>query len=158
MKKESKKVVSADYVNVPSAAFTFCRYSVAIIIWIALFLRLEWLVSIAFLILLVSALVGVEYSPMILIYSYTLDKIFTSKKELLNKKAMRFAHSLGTILAGIAVLLLYTGVEKVGWGFVFFLAIMKTISAVGLCPAYKLYECTTSGGCCSFSKKLIKND
>ena len=78
-----------------------------------------------------------------------------SKKEVLNEKAMRFAHSLGTVLSGICVLLIYSPYEFVGWIVVGLFAILKIISAIGFCPASRLYTCATNsnGTCCAFLRK-----
>jgi hypothetical protein len=80
--------------------------------------------------------------------------LFKSKNEILNVKAMRFAHILGSILSGACVVLLYSGLNYAGWILTGILAVMKTISALGFCPASKLYVCMSSGGCCSLSRKI----
>ncbi|MFA6088407.1 MAG: DUF4395 family protein [Candidatus Woesearchaeota archaeon] len=153
---QSCKTCSTDLVDIRSDAFAFCRYGVMIIVWLALLLQLKWLVLLSFGILLLSAIFGIGYAPMILIYTNTIGLFFKFKTEKLGVSGMRFAHTLGSIFAGIAVLCLYFWNTKVGWVIVIFLAIMKTISAIGLCPAYKLYNCIKSGGCCSFTRKLSK--
>jgi len=140
-------------VKAPRAAFIFCRYSVAIIVWISLILQSKELFLVAFLILFLSALFGVNHAPMVLLYSFTINKIKKSSIEILNKTAMRFAHTLGAIISGIIVLVLYFSNEKMGWILVFFFAILKSISAFGFCPASKLYSCATNGKCCRLSKK-----
>ena len=140
--------------SIESAGFAFCRYGVMVLVWLALIFRIKGLVGLVFLILLFSAIFTVKYAPMIIIWRYTLGKMFKSKTEVLNVKAMRFAHTLGAIIAGICVLLLYSGNNLVGWGLVGFLAIMKTISALGFCPASKVYTCMSSGTCCAFSRKV----
>ena len=136
-------------VSVPTAAFVFCRYTIAILIWIALILKIKWIIVLVFFILLFSAILKVRKAPMILLYSYTINKIFPSKSELLDEKAMRFAHTLGSILALLSIVFLYFVNEKVGWIIVIVFAILKSISALGFCPASKLYSCATSGGCCA---------
>lgn len=140
--------------TIKSAEFLFCRIGVMVLIWLAFFLRIRGLILISFIILLLSALFTVKYAPMILIWRYTLGLVFKSRDEVLNVNAMRFAHSLGATIAGVCVLLLYIGNQTIGWGFVLFFAIIKTISASGFCPASKLYVCMSSGTCCNFSKKM----
>jgi hypothetical protein len=154
IENQSCKTCSGDLVEIRSDAFAFCRYSIMVLVWIAFFFRLKWLVLVVFAILAFSAIFTVKYSPMILIYQYTFGFFYKSKTEPLAVDGMRFAHILGTVLAGIAVLFLFFLNTPLGWGFTLFLAIMKTVSAVGLCPAYKLYNCMKSGGCCSFSRAL----
>lgn len=140
--------------SIESAGFTFCRIGMMIIVWIAFLLKLKWLVAFSFVILLLSALLTVKYSPMIVLWRYTLGRLINGKTEILNVTAMKFAHSAGAVLSGTCVVLLYSGFEKAGWVVTGIFAIMKTISALGFCPASKLYVCMSNGGCCSLSKKL----
>lgn len=140
-------------VTVSSAAFAFCRYTVAAMLWAAFFLKLRWLVAATFAILALSALLGIRRAPLVALYSFTLNRWFPSKNIELDANGMRFAHILGSVFSGACVLVLYLVDERVGWGLTFLLCILKTVSAVGLCPAYKLYGCMTSGTCCSFLRK-----
>ena len=126
----------------------------AIIVWCALIFKIKWLVVLSFVILALSAILTIKHAPMIVLWRYTLGRIFNSKTEILNVKAMRFAHGAGTILSAICVYLLYFGNEYAGWILVGFFAILKTISAFGFCPASKLYVCMSNGGCCAFSRKF----
>ncbi len=140
--------------SVESGGFAFCRIGMMIIVWIAFLLKLKWLVAFSFVILLLSALLTVKKAPMIIFWKYTFGKLINGKIEILNVKAMRFAHSAGAILSGICVILLYFGFEKAGWVLTGIFAIMKTISALGFCPASKLYVCMSSGTCCALSRKV----
>jgi len=142
--------------KVQSAAFAFCRWGVMIIVWLALIFKMKWLIVLSFLILFFSAILGIKKAPMIVLYSFTIGKLFKSKEEILNVKAMRFAHILGSLLSLACILFLYLGNENIGWILVWVFAIMKTISALGFCPASKLYVCMSNGGCCSFSKNVGK--
>ena len=139
--------------SIKTAEFAFCRYFVALLVWLAIILNSRGIIVVVFLILLLSAILTVRYAPMILLWRYTFGRLIKSKDEVLNVKAMRFAHSLGSIISGICVILLYLGNPAIGWGFVWFLAIMKTISALGFCPASKVYVCMSNGGCCALTKK-----
>jgi hypothetical protein len=65
---------------------------------------------------------------------------------------LRFAHILGTTLGVVCVALLYAVGGRVGWGAVLVFAVLKTVSAVGLCPASRLYSCMAGGKCCAFLK------
>ena len=140
-------------VSIKKGEFAFCRYFVALLVWLAIIFGSKTLVLLVFVILLLSAIFTVNYAPMILLWIYTFGLLFKSGDEILNVKAMRFAHSLGTIIAGICVVLLYFGNSAVGWYFVWFLGIMKIISAFGFCPASKVYVCMSNGGCCALTKK-----
>lgn len=138
-------------VSVSSAAFAFCRYSIAILVWIALVLKIKWIIVLVFVILATSAVLKIGKAPMILLYTYTINKIIPSKSEMLDEKAMRFAHTLGSVLALLCIVFLYFINDNVGWVLVFVFAILKTISAFGFCPASKLYSCAMSGGCCALT-------
>lgn len=138
--------------SVSVAAYAFCRYSVALAIWAALFFKLKWLVILVFLILAASAILKIGRAPMIALYSFTINKIIPSKNKILDEKAMRFAHMLGAVLAFFCLVLLYID-ERAGWVLVLVFAIIKTVSALGFCPFSKLYPCAMKGGCCVLNKK-----
>jgi len=147
-------------VSIQSNAFLFCRIGITVILWLAFFLQAAWALWLAFAILALSALLGVDRAPMIVLYNVTLGKLMKSKQEMLDRSAMRFAHTMGTVFSAICLLLLYTLGPVIAWRAVFLLAILKTISALGWCPASKLYTCAT-GGCCPLSRKFFgtpKND
>jgi hypothetical protein len=140
-------------VSVPKYAFVFCRYTVAILVWLAFIWR-DWrILALVGLIMFFSALLKIRRAPLIVLYKYSVNKIFRSPEEILNESAMRFAHTLATILSVICLAALYIN-PHVGWALVLFFAVLKTISAVGFCPASKLYECAGSDKCCSFAKNL----
>lgn len=143
-----------DLVLISKGSFIFCRYTIALFIWLAFIFKIKELILVVFVILALSAVLGVNRAPMIVTYNTTLGRIFPSRKELLSKAAMRFAHVLGSVFAILCAAALYGPNEKLGWIFVFILGILKTISAFGFCPASKLYTCTISGGCCGISRAL----
>jgi hypothetical protein len=138
---------------VPKAAFFFCRYAMAALAWLAFLLKLKLLMVLVFLLLGLSALLTIRRAPLIVLYTATLHRLFPSPIEELNVKGMRFAHTLGAGLAFVCLLFLYGLSERAGWGLTLLFCLMKTISAFGLCPAYKLHGCMTSGTCCAFLKK-----
>ncbi len=132
-------------------AFRFCKITVTVLVWLAYIFKIKELILLTFLILLFSAILKIKRAPLIVFYTYTIDKIFKSKKIDLDESAMRFAHKMGSVFSGICVLLLYLNVN-IAWPIVLIFAIMKTISALGFCPGEKLYTCM-KGGCCSLTKK-----
>ncbi len=140
-------------VSVPKAAFAFCRYSIAVLIWLSLIFHLKIILIFVLTIFVLSAILKVQKSPMVLFYSYTINKIIKSSDEILNEHAMRFAHIMGSIFSVICLFLLYFVSDQVGWVAVFIFALLKSISAFGFCPASKLYECATNDSCCVFIKK-----
>ena len=143
-----------DLVRVPKHAFIFCRYSVAVLVWLGWLLRAKEAIVAAFAVLALSALLKVRRAPMILLYQHTLGRWVPSAEVELDVRAMRFAHTLGAVFALACVILLYFVRERSGWGLTLLFAIVKTISALGVCPAYKLYGCATSGSCCAFTRRL----
>jgi hypothetical protein len=144
---------STEYAAVPQAAFFFCRYSIAVLVWVAFFLKAKALLAAVFVILVLSALLTIRRAPLIVLYTQTIHRLFPSREEELRVRSMRFAHTLGAALAFICLLFLYGLSEPIGWGLTLFLCVIKTISALGLCPAYKLHACITGGSCCAFLKK-----
>jgi hypothetical protein len=140
-------------VSIPKSAFVFCRYSLAILVWLSLFFHAKLILIFVLIIFLLSAVLKIKKAPMILLYGYTVNKIIKSKDVILNEHAMRFAHLTGAVLSLICLILLYFVNEQAGWIAVFIFALLKSISAFGFCPASKLYECSTSTNCCAFLKK-----
>jgi hypothetical protein len=140
-------------VSVPKAAFIFCRYTLTVMVWAALIFQWKWMAVITCLILLLSAFLKIGRAPLIVLYTCTCNRLFKSSHEVLDENAMRFAHSLGGIINLFAVFFLYLIHEPVGWVILFCLGVIKTIGAIGFCPASKLYNCLTSDECCRFLKK-----
>jgi len=140
-------------VSVSKAAFIFCKSTIAVLLWIAFLFRIKWLIIVTFLLLALSAILKIKRAPLIVLYTYTVNKIFKSKDEVLDEYGMRFSHTFGATINLIALIFLYYINALIGWGIVFFLAIAKTAGALGFCTALKLYECMSKGGCCSFLKK-----
>ena len=143
-------------VAVPHAAFNFCKYSIASIFWLSLIFQNKLLVLAGFLILLLSVLLKVKNAPLVLLYTYTIDKLFPSKIEILDEKAVCFAHIVATIMSGIALVFLYFIYPLVGWILTGVLAVLKTTASFGFCGAMKLYGCLNNpnGQCCRVGKKV----
>lgn len=139
-------------VTVQRNAFVFCRYSVAALIWLALILQSVQVLVLVFLILALSALLKVHRAPMVWLWTNTLGRVFSSAEVVLDVRAMRFAHTLGAVLAAVSISLTWRE-SPFGWWFVAGFALLKTTSALGFCPAYKLWGCATAGGCCALTQK-----
>lgn len=139
--------------TVQNNAYLFCRYSVAVLVWAALFLQSLWLLVASFVILALSAALKVRRAPMVWLYTQTLGRFIPSRDVILDVSAMRFAHTLGAVIALVAIALV--SMESPGaWYFVLAFAVLKTVSAVGFCPASKLYGCVVKGGgCCAITGK-----
>jgi hypothetical protein len=142
-------------VSVPNAAFNFCKYTVAIILWVAFFLKLKVMVGIAFLILALSAILKIKKAPLVFLYTHTINKLFKSENVVLDENGMRFAHTMGSVLTFICLILLYFVNDTAGWVMTFIVCLAKTAGALGFCTALKLYGCLNSSTCCSEVKKYV---
>ena len=139
-------------VTVQRNAFIFCRYTVAILVWSALIFRSVYLLGAALLILTASALLKVQRAPLVWLYTHTLGRFIKSEDVVLDVRAMRVAHALGAVLALMSISFVLWD-RPFAWYFVAAFALLKTASAVGVCPAYKLYGCAVKGGCCALTGK-----
>lgn len=139
-------------VSIPRDAFSFCRYSLSILLWLSLFFHEQSLLLLVAVILLLSYLLKIKKAPMIWLYSSTINKFIKSTDQIVNENAMSFAHAMGFILS-LTCLGLMAINETVGWYAVLAFAVLKSISALGFCPASKLYECLGNGSCCALTKK-----
>ena len=142
-------------VSVSKAAFAFCRYILAILIWLSFIFKSEIILTIVFIIFILSAILKIKKAPMIVLYTHTINRVIKSKDVVLNEPSMRFAHIMGSILSLICLLLIFFVNEKIGWIAVLILALMKSLSFFGFCPGSKIYDCVTDNNskCCSFLKK-----
>lgn len=142
-------------VTVQHSAFLFCRVSMTVILWAAFLLHSIFVLWLAFILLVLSATLGVDRAPMIVLYTQTVGRFLPTHTETLDRSAMRFAHSLGALWSGACLFCLFLfPFSLIGWRLLLLLTIMKTISASGYCPASKLYTCAT-GGCCPLSRRLF---
>jgi hypothetical protein len=141
-----------EIVQIPRPAFAFCRISITALLWLALLLDSRWLVLAVAAILGLSALLKVQRSPMIALYTHTALRLRpTERFEFLDVAAMRFAHSLGALLA-LGVFLTQLLVPNTGWWALLGFCVLKTVSACGFCPASKLFVCLRKGGCCALTR------
>lgn len=144
-------------VSIPSGAYVFCRFTVALIYVFAFFIRSKELVLAGFIILTLSALLKVRRAPLIWIYTNSVDKLIPTRKQIIDEKGIRFAHSFGAAVSLFALMFLYFGNAFVGWATTLLMAILQTLAAFGFCSAYKLYTCVSSGGdCCNIGKRIRK--
>jgi hypothetical protein len=144
-------------VEVSKGAFAFCRYSLAALLWAAFFLRhsspeiASLLLLTVTVILALSAALTVGSAPLIVLYTSTIERLAPSAKETLDIDAMRFAHTLGTLLVGVPLVLIYAGLPDTAWKILLLVAVAKTAGALGFCGASRLYTCIRSkGSCCGF--------
>ncbi|MBU3190358.1 DUF4395 family protein [Clostridium bowmanii] len=143
-------------VAVSHAAFNFCKYTMASIFWLALIFQNKLLVVLGFSILILSAIFKVKDAPLVFLYTHTINRIYPSKIEILDEKAVCFAHIVGATMSGIALMFLYFIHPLIGWILTGVLAILKTSASFGFCGAMKLYSCLNNpkGQCCRIGKKV----
>ncbi len=147
-------------VSISKNSFAFCRYSVAVLVWISFASKEKEVLMAVFFILLLSAVLKVRKAPMILLYNYTIGMVYPGENVIIDEKGIRFAHSVGAVMSGICLILLYLGLTTVGFILMFILAVLKTSAAFGFCSALKLYDCMNSGNCCRVGKlaRKVKHD
>ncbi len=143
-------------VSVSKGAFAFCRYSIALLLWVAVIFRMKELVLAAFIILTLSVILKVKRAPLIVLYTYTVDKLFPTGQVILDEKGIRFAHAVGAVVSGLCLILLYFISPRAGWALTVLLAVLKTSAAFGFCSALKLYQCVNGGTCCRVGKLAQK--
>ena len=142
----------AEIVQVPRSAFTFCRWSLTGLLWAAFLLRQTWMVPLVLVLLGLSALLKVHRSPMILLWSWTTLRLSPPiHYEFMDVAAMRFAHGAGTLMA-LGVLLALLVVPHGGRMALLAFCCLKSVSALGFCPASKLFVCLRKGGCCALTR------
>jgi hypothetical protein len=145
-------------VELSGGAFNFCKYGIASLLWLSIILQSKLIVGICFAILVLSAILKVRRAPLVLLYTFTLDKLIKSKRIVLDERAVRFAHIVGAVFSGIALVFLYLIHPMAGWIITGVLALLKTSGAMGYCGAMKLYSCLNNpnGQCCRVGKKVKK--
>jgi len=135
---------------ISKGAFLFCRSTIAAVLWIALIFQVKWLLFVSFLLLATSALSGIKRAPLIVMYTNTLERLIPSAREIVDERGIRFAQALGAALNLLCLLFLYLLNERIGWGMVLIVAILKTAGAFGFCGGLKMYQCLF-GKCCPIS-------
>lgn len=143
-------------VTITKGSFAFCRYTVAVLLWLSLILQRKELVVAVFVIMVLSVLLKVRRAPLIVLYHQTIDRIFPSKPVTVDEKGIRFAHEVGAVFSLMCLVTLYWGRPIAGWILTALLAILKTSSALGYCSALKIYECMNAGTCCRVGKLVQK--
>jgi hypothetical protein len=135
-------------VSISTASFAFCRYSMALMVWLSFFLKSRSLLGIVFVIFLLNAILKIKRAPLIRLYDVTIDRIKKAPEILVNEKSLFFAHTMAAILSLVCLVLVCTVHNGKVWYGVLAFAILKTVSAIGFCPASCLYDFMTDGSCC----------
>ncbi len=138
--------------QIPRPAFAFCRISLTVILWLALWFHSVWLVALVFAILAASVVLKVQRSPMIELYRQTVLRLLPARHyEMLDVPAMRFAHLMGALMS-LAVILAMLASPQAGWYCLLAFCLLKTTAALGFCPASKVFVCMKNGGCCALTR------
>lgn len=145
--------------TVPKKGFAFCRYTIALLLWltvILLFFNIKWMIFIPFTIMVLSGILTVKRAPLIMLYKVIFDRDGKGETDVLNVSSIRFSHYVGSVFCIIIILFLYVvKIDIVAYIFLGILTILQTIAAFGYCSAQKLYECLVLGkNCCNLGKKL----
>lgn len=129
--------------------FRFCRWSVAVLLWAAFLLKSPGLIALATAILALNAILGVDRAPLILAWNHTVGRRTASAQEQLYVPAMRFAHTVGTLLGMLTLLLILGGSPLYGWTLLLWFAGFKTAGAMGFCLVSRFYVYAAQhGDCC----------
>ena len=145
--------------TVPKKGFAFCRYTIALLLWITvilLFFNIKWMIFIPFVIMALSGILTVKRAPLIMLYKVLFDRDGKGETDVLNVSSIRFSHYVGSFFCIIIILFLYIlKIDIVAYIFLGIFTILQTIAAFGYCSAQKLYECLVLGkNCCNLGKKI----
>ena len=152
-------MVKYQMATVPKKGFAFCRYTIALLLWITvllLFYNIKWMIFIPFGIMVLSGILTVRRAPLIMLYKILFDREGKGETDVLNVSSIRFSHFVGSFFCILVILFLYVfKVNIVAYIFLGILTVLQTIAAFGYCSAQKLYECLILGkNCCNLGKKL----
>lgn len=140
-------------VQVNKKAVGFCKYSLALLFWLSVLFQSFWPLLVALILLVMSAMVGVDKAPLVWLYHRILKK--APKNEYINFHSMRFAHVVAAIFAAISLLLFFAR-----WMIAFDIvvvgvAFLQTAASFGYCSAQKLYECVVCNqNCCNLGNRI----
>lgn len=151
-------MIGYEPVSVSRGGFRFCRYSLAVLVWIAVIWHVDALILVCGVTMAASAILTVRNAPLVWLYTQTVNRVFPSPTEVLDAGGMRMAHIVATIALGVPWAVLYfgpmTAIEPM-WRVLTFVAAFKTLGALGYCPASRMFTCLLSGGgtCCPWLKR-----
>lgn len=141
-------------VVISSGSFAFCRYTIAILVWLGLLFTNIWFIVGVTLLMLLSVILKVQRAPLVWLYAHSMDRIMTSSEVVVDEKGIRFAHGVAAIMGSLCIVLFFVAPSIVVWSVVGIFAMLKTMAAFGMCSALKLYSCMANGTCCRVGKKI----
>ena len=95
--------------TIPKKGFAFCRYTIAILLWIAdilLFFHVRWIIFIPFTIMLLSGILTVRRAPLIMLYKLLFDRNGKGETDVVNVNSIRFSHFVGACFSLLVILFL----------------------------------------------------
>ena len=96
--------------TVPKKGFAFCRYTIALLLWITvilLFFNIRWMIFVPFIIMLLSGILTVKRAPLIMLYKVLFDRDGKKETDVLNVSSIRFSHFVGSFFCILIILFLY---------------------------------------------------
>lgn len=142
-------------VTISKASFAFCRFGIAVFVWLAFIFTSKALLGVVCFLFLLSSILKVAKAPMIKLYDISFQRLHKKSEVIVDEHAIFFAHLIGLAMSLLCLSLVYFIHGSGSWYVVLGFAILKTISALGFCPASKLYECSVNGNCCVKKGKKI---
>ncbi len=138
-------------VAVSRKGFRFCRWAVALMLWVSLALHNTDVLIAATAILGLNALVGVDRAPLVILWDITFGRLFPSDSEELVELSMRLAHALGAGIGACSLYLIFGKTPQLGWTLLVWFAAFKTAGALGFCMVSRLFTLAAEkGDCCRF--------
>lgn len=141
-------------IEVPRAAFAFCRWSMAGLIWVGLVFHVQPLLLVCAVVMAASAILTVRRAPMVMLYTLSVERFRPSPIVVLDATGLRLAHVVAVVGLAIPLAFLQWGDagQAVGaWRFLYALALFKTAGAMGFCAVSRMFTCMVGGGsCCRF--------
>ncbi len=139
-------------VEISAHGFAWCRWGVAVLVWLTLIFNHPAPLAVATLILVLSAVLKVRNAPLIWLHRVTLGRFIPSAVVVVDEIAMAFAHWLGFVLAALCLLAWIIAPYPIPFIATALLGIAKGAGALGYCSGVKLYQCMHSDTCCSFMR------
>jgi hypothetical protein len=137
-------------VEISAHGFAWCRWGVAVLVWLTLILNNPFPLAVGTVILIFSALLKVRNAPLIWLHRVTLGRLVPSAAVVVDEYSMAFAHTLGSVLAMMCLLAWFIAPAPIPWIATALLGIAKLAGALGYCSGVKLYQCLHSDTCCTF--------
>jgi protein-S-isoprenylcysteine O-methyltransferase Ste14 len=127
-------------VSVNVWALRMCRATTVLLLLLALYFLVPWLVILVFILMLSAAIFSVSRSPLVRMYSFILKKFGVLREEKVDVGAIRFAQGLGSGLLFSAMLLFYIFSHPFGgWILVSIVILSTAFGSLGQCFGAYIY-------------------